>query len=102
MTIKRSLKQLFRMPVTTVLFFILFTVASFFFCCGMSLWASNRVTISAYEDAFITVGTVRQKASALGKKERWDAGTREYTTFTYQKYSSVIPESILEIGRAHV
>ncbi len=96
MTIRRSLKQLFRMPVTTVLFFILFSIASFFFCCGMSLWANNQATIMAYEDVFTTVGTVRQKATALGKREHWDAKTREYTTVPYPKYSSVIPVSVLD------
>ena len=96
----RSIKQLLRAPVTTALFIILFAVAALFVSSGTVIWAFNNASVKAYEDVFLTIGTVRQLATSMETIEKWDAGTREYSQRSVPQFSSVIPPSVLDFDGA--
>jgi hypothetical protein len=96
----KSLKQLLRTPVTTALFVVLFAIAAFFMCSGVMIWARNQAAMKAYEDVFLTIGTVRQRAASIEITERWDAFLKDYIRRSGPSYASVIPASVLDFEGA--
>ncbi len=92
----KSLKQLLRTPITTMLFIVLFAFTAFFVSSGAVLWARNQAAIKAYEDVFVTIGTVRQRATSREIVETWDALTKTYTRRSEPRYTSIIPPSVLD------
>ena len=100
MIFSKSLKQLLRTPVTTALFMALFAVAAFFLCTGAVIWARNQAAIRAYEETFITIGTVRQRPTAIEVTEKWDAFQKDYIRKSVPSYTSVIPASVLDFEGA--
>jgi putative ABC transport system permease protein len=96
----KSVKQLLRTPVTTTLFMVLFAIAAFFICTGAVIWARNQAAIKAYEDVFITIGTVHQRPTSLEIMERWDAFQKDYTRWSEAAYASIIPPSVLDFEGA--
>jgi len=101
MVFERSIKQFLRTPITTALFIVLFTVAAFLICTGTAIWARNRSAIKEYEDAFITVATVRQRATAIEMSEQWDAFEQNYRRWNTPVYSSIIPLDVLDFDNAN-
>lgn len=100
MTFGKSVKQLLRTPVTTALFMVLFAIAAFFVCTGAVIWARNQAAVNAYEDVFITIGTVQQRATSMEITERWDAFQKDYTRKSVATYASVVPASVLNFDGA--
>ncbi|MDR1299634.1 MAG: hypothetical protein LBJ84_05225, partial [Oscillospiraceae bacterium] len=91
----KSLKQLLRTPVTTALFMALFAVAAFFVSGGAVIWARNQSAIKTYEDTFITIGTVRQRATSMEITKRWDALIKDYTRRSAARYAAITSPSVL-------
>ncbi len=89
-----------RTPVTTALFVVLFAIAAFFMCSGVMIWARNQAAMKAYEDVFLTIGTVRQRAASIEITERWDAFLKDYIRRSGPSYASVIPASVLDFEGA--
>ncbi|NLA85939.1 MAG: hypothetical protein GX847_01385, partial [Clostridiales bacterium] len=96
----KSLKQLMRTPVTTALFMVLFAVSAFFISSGAVIWARNQAAIKAYEDVFLTIGTVRQRPTSMEITERWDAFQKDYIRKSKPSYASIIPASVLDFEGA--
>ena len=101
MLFSKSVKQLLRTPVTAVLFLVLFSIAAFFVVGGVNIWARNEATIKAYEDVFVTIGTVRQKATATNLEKEWDAGLGQYITYSSAEFSPILSPSVLEFDGAN-
>lgn len=59
-TMKTSLKHLFRTPIKTLLFFLLMTACTLLLVFGSVMLAESSRRITAAADAFQTVGTIRQ------------------------------------------
>lgn len=95
MVVKNSIRQLWRMKGHTALFLVLLFLASGMFSVGMGFWALNQRNMEAYEDSFMTVGTVEQSANAVQEIERWDAETKSYHLYSRNVYDSYVPESVL-------
>lgn len=96
----KSLKQLLRTPVTAALFTVLFAVSAFFISSGSVIWARNQAAVKAYEDVFITIGTVRQRPTSMEITERWDAFRKDYRRRSKPSYASVLPLSVLDFDGA--
>ena len=99
--IRNSIKQILRMPIRSFSFFLLITTSSMFLTLGAVLWIMNNTIINNYEDTFITIGTVEQKALSINTTTRWNAEQKEYELRQYSVYSRMIPVSILSFEGAN-
>ena len=79
MIIKNSIRQLLRMKGRAVLFLVLLLFASGLFSVGRGFWIINQKKTEAYENTFMTVGLVEQKAVAVEKIKEWDPERGDYT-----------------------
>jgi hypothetical protein len=100
MIFNKSVKYILRTPVTTALFMALFAIAAFFVSSGAVIWARNQATIKAYEDAFVTIGTVSQRASYMEATYRWNAFNKDYQQRIEARYSSIVSASALDFEGA--
>lgn len=98
--IRNSIRQLSRTPFKTILFLLLITVAGIFLSLGGCLWVTNSVNIHAYEEKFITIGTVEQKPASIRQKTVWDAELKDYKKYRIPEYSSILPISLLSLEGA--
>lgn len=58
---KNSLKQIFRTPLKTGLFCIVFICGTILFTVGLNLWLEISDKIKTADEAFVTIGMVSQK-----------------------------------------
>lgn len=84
-----------RTPIKTVSFLLLITAFSMFFTLGVLLWMINQSMIHSYENSFITIGTVEQKAFSVNKTSRWSAQLKDYELRQRAVYSKILPASTL-------
>ena len=49
---------------------------------------------------FITIGTVRQKATATSPKVQWDAAQKQYVNHSLPEYSPIVPLAALDFEEA--
>jgi hypothetical protein len=49
---------------------------------------------------FVTIGTVRQRATSMEITERWDAAIKDYTRKTAARYTSIVAPSALIFDEA--
>jgi hypothetical protein len=89
------------MPVKSLSFLFLMALASFLLTLGCILWMMNNATIHKYEDSFITIGTVEQKAFSVRRGTEWDAELKDYSVFQRAEYSSLLPVSLLSFQGAN-
>ena len=87
---RNSLKQMLRTPMRTALFFLLLTAASLLLTLGAALFIRNRQAAAQYEEQFITIGTVRQKADSFGQTLVWDAAQKDYSIIRTAQYDSYL------------
>lgn len=100
---KNSLKQMLRTPMRTALFFLLLTAASLLLTLGAALFIRNRQAAAQYEEQFITIGTVRQKADSFGQTLVWDAAQKDYSIIRTAQYDSYLTvEDLLIPGAEYV
>lgn len=72
---KNSLKQLFRTPGKTAVFFLLSCAAALLLAVSLELWISTDEKIQTVEESFTTLGTVQQKGvDTFPQTEIWSAG----------------------------
>lgn len=100
MIIKNSIRQLRRMKGRTCLFLLLLLLASGLFSLGRGFQAINRRNMEAYEDSFMTIGTVEQKADTVQEILDWDAGIKDYRIYSRSAYDSYVPLSVLDFEGA--
>lgn len=100
MTLYYSMKQMFRSPLKSILFFLLAGASAFLLALGGGLWKMNREMLKEFENIFTTVGTVEQKREKAETVKRWDAGKGEYEYYTYKKYGEWIHNDVLDFAGA--
>lgn len=92
---ENSMRQLFRMKGRAVLFLLLLIFASGLCSIGRGFLIMNRAKMEAYEDSFMTIGTVEQKADQVKERMIWDAEDKNYHIFNTSVYDSYVPLSAL-------
>ena len=93
--IKNSIKQLFRTPMRTLLYFLLIVFVGILFSLGLNLRAYNQNKIDVYEKHFTTIGTFEQEYNVLEKVEEWDAAIGDYRIKQEKTYGELIYEKDL-------
>lgn len=89
---KNSIKQMLRIPVQSVLIIALIMIVTVMLVAGGNLWVTSDSLSKAYEDDFITIGTVTQKPDSIAYKEVWDAEKQDYRIYKipqYNRYTTV-------------
>lgn len=97
---RNSMRQLFRMKGRTVLFLLLLAFASGLCSLGRGFLITNQAKMEAYEDSFMTIGTVEQKADQVKERTVWDAEDNGYHIFNDSVYNSYVPLSVLDFEGA--
>ncbi len=100
MVVINSLRQLGRTPMKTLAFLVLLILAVTFFMLGFQLWTGARDNIDRIDKAYMTIGTVVQKATTVETARMWDAETKSYTYFNSPGYDGIVPESVLDFEGA--
>ncbi|WP_099468465.1 FtsX-like permease family protein [Konateibacter massiliensis] len=90
-----SIKQMLRMPIKSISFLLLLALSGMFLTLGAVLWITNHSLIHSYEDIFVTIGTVEQKAFSVKQTAIWDAEQKDYQLRQKAVYSNILPVSIL-------
>ena len=93
---KNSLKQLFRTPVKTGLFCIIFLCGTILFTVGLNLWLEISEKIKAADETFVTIGTAEQKEQSTVMEQWWDAGLKDYMYQETRGYGEYLTPDILE------
>lgn len=89
-----------RMKGRCVLFFLLLALASGLCSMGRGFFAINQEKTEAYEDSFMTIGTVEQKADSVRERLVWDAELKDYHIYNTSAYDSYVPVSVLDFEGA--
>lgn len=71
---KNSLKQIFRTPLKTGLFCMIFIFGTMLFTVGLEI--SEKINTA--DETFVTIGTVRQKEQSTIMKGQWLSGGRPF------------------------
>lgn len=100
MTFYYSMKQMFRSPLKSVLFFVLIGASAFFLALGGNLWSMSRKAMQEFEQIFTTIGTVEQKTQNAGVKKNWDAKLKAYQYFPNRTYAERISDDVLDFEGA--
>lgn len=93
---KNSLRQMFRTPVKTGLFCMIFIFGTMLFTVGLNLWLEISEKIKIADETFVTIGTVRQKEQSTTMDQWWDAGLKDYIYQETNVYGDFLDIEILE------
>lgn len=93
---KNSLKQIFRTPIKTGLFCIIFIFGTVLFTVGLNLWLELSEKIRIADETFVTIGMVRQKEQSTMMEEWWDAGLKDYDYWETEVYGDLLSADVLE------
>ncbi len=85
---KNHLKQMLRTPVQSMLIIMLIMIVTIMLVTGGNLWVTSNRLSKAYEDDFITIGTVTQKPDTVVDNEVWDAEKGNYLIYKIPRYNS--------------
>lgn len=99
--VRNSVRQLFRMRGRVLLFLLLLATASGVCSLGRGFQLINRAKMAAYEDSFMTIGTVEQKADKVQERMVWDAELKNYHIYNSAVYDSYVPLSVLAFAGAN-
>lgn len=84
---KNYFKQMCRTPLQLLLMIVLIMIVTVMLTVGGNLWVTSDKLSKAYEDDFITIGTVTQKPDAVVEVEDWDAEKNEFTFRKRSRYN---------------
>nr|WP_302140844.1 FtsX-like permease family protein [uncultured Schaedlerella sp.] len=93
---KNSLKQIFRTPVKTGLFCLIFLFGTMLLTAGLNLWIEISEKIKAADETFVTIGTVEQKEQSTVMEQWWDAGLQDYIYQETETYGDFLTTDLLE------
>lgn len=98
--LKNSVRQLWRMKGRAILFLLLLVFSSALCSIGRGFLLINQEKMEAYEDSFMTIGTVEQKADQVKERMIWDAEIQNYHIYNVSVYDSYVPLSVLDFEGA--
>lgn len=84
---KNYVKQLLRTPIQSVFIIVLIMLVTITLVVGGNLWITSDKISKAYENDFITIGTVTQKPDAVAEEERWDARDKDFRFYKRSRYN---------------
>ena len=84
---KNHVKQMLRTPLQLLLIIVLIMIVTVMLVVGGNLWVTSDRISKAYEDDFITIGTVTQKPDAVAEEEEWDAEIKDYRFLKRGRYN---------------
>lgn len=93
---KNSLKQIFRTPLITGFFCIIFIFGIILFTIGLNLWSEIMERLKIADDVFVTIGTVRQKEQSTTIMQYWDAGLKDYIYQETSVYGNFLTTDVLK------
>ena len=96
MIIRNSIRQMLRTPVITVAFLLVIMSSGMLLTMGANLWLKSRQNLKAYEENFLTIGTVEQKPDSMRMEKVWNAERKYYEIEQSPQYSVIYPVSILQ------
>ncbi len=97
---KNYIKQMLRTPLQSVLIIILIMIVTVMLVAGGNLWVTSERLSEAYEDDFITIGTVTQKPDTVADSEVWDAEKQDYRIYKIPKYNRYTTAEDLDFPEA--
>lgn len=98
--IKNSIRQMLRTPLKTAIFLMLIVFSGALITVGAGLWTRSQINLKEYEESFITIGTVEQKASSIRQDMVWDAEKKNFIIRQEPEYSYIYPASSLHFQGA--
>ncbi|MBU3874940.1 FtsX-like permease family protein [Faecalicatena sp. AGMB00832] len=101
MTFYYSMKQMFRSPLKSFLFFLLIGVSAFFLALGGNLLFMSKASLEEFEKSFTTIGTVEQTKKDLGMIKWQNPFTKQYEYIKDFKYGDRIREDVLDFEGAN-
>ncbi len=100
MTFYYSMKQMFRSPLKSFLFFLLIGVSAFFVVLGGNLLYMTMASTKEFEKIYTTIGTVEQTKKDAGMVRFRNAFTNEYDYLKTYKYGERVKEDVLDFKGA--
>jgi hypothetical protein len=88
---KNYMKQILRTPIQSALIIVLVMIVTVMLVAGGNLWVFSDRLSKAYEDDFITIGTVTQKPDTVQERKIWDAEKGDYLLYkdpVYNRYAA--------------
>ena len=92
---KNYVKQMCRRPLQFLLMIVLIMIVTVMLVVGGNLWITSDRISKAYENDFITIGTVTQKPDAVVEVEEWDAERGDYLIRKSRRYNRYATEKDL-------
>ena len=84
---KSYVKQILRTPVQTLFIIVLVMIVTAMLVVGGNLWVTSNRLSKAYENDFITIGTVTQKPDTVQERKVWDAKKGDYLLYKNSVYN---------------
>lgn len=84
------------MPIQSLFMAVLIMIVTAMLVIGGNLWKTSTDISDAYEDMFVTIGTVEQKPSSVEEDMLWDAEKKDYILGRYSKFDRFITEEDLK------
>lgn len=84
---KNYWRQMRRTPLQLLLMIVLIMTVTVMLTVGGNLWVTSDKLSRAYEDDFVTIGTVTQKPDAVVEVEDWDAEKKDYSFYKRSRYN---------------
>ena len=88
---KNYIKQMLRTPLQSLFIVILILIVTAMLTVGGNLWVTSHRLSNAYENDFITIGTVTEKPDSVQEYETWDAEKGDYRirkASVYNRYTT--------------
>ncbi len=96
MGMKNHIRQIFRTPVQSIFIVVLVMIVTVMLVMGGNLWVISGRLSKAYEDDFITIGTVTQKPDTMRESTEWDAEKGDYLIYKASVYNRYATEEDLD------
>lgn len=93
-------KQILRTPLQSLFIIILIMIVTVMLVVGGNLWVTSERISKAYEEDFITIGTVSQKPDTMQERIRWDAEKGDYLHYKDSIYNQYATEEDLDFSEA--
>lgn len=87
---KNHIKHMLRTPVQSLLIIALIMIVTVMVAVGGNLWIATDRLSKAYEEDFITIGTVTQTPDTVQEEPRWDAEKKDYRIYKTNRYHHYI------------
>lgn len=97
---KSYIKQILRTPVQSLFIILLVMTVTVMLVVGGNLWVTSDSLSKAYENDFITIGTVAQKPDNVQESRVWDAEKEEYQIRYEPVYDRYVAQEEINFSEA--